>query len=187
MIIVEGPDGAGKSTLVEQLVDDFGFVVGERATTDRDKLYEVTRQDTYCALGLEVEGNADTTPRIWDRLFFSEMIYSPVMGRKCQFSSEEQTFIKRVINAIACPVIMCYPTWEVVKENAEAEHQMEGVNENLRAIYEAYRTVCQGMSWVIWYDYTGKTKHGVGGYKDYEYLKEDIHHYLEHRYKRSWK
>lgn len=50
MVIVEGCDGTGKTTLVEALSVDLGLRVGQRATRNRDELYKVTRQDTYTAL-----------------------------------------------------------------------------------------------------------------------------------------
>jgi len=183
IIIIEGPDGAGKSTLVDQLSKELGLEVGERATKDRDKLYEVIRQDTYTALGEAVR--AHDPARIWDRLFFSEMVYAPVVGRDCEFEHEEIIFVKRVLNAMGCPVIVCLPEWHTVKENVEGTHQMAGVEENLAHIYAAYGTVTSGMSWVIFYDYTDERKEA--GFKSFDEVLTSCRHYLEnHRAKRSW-
>lgn len=182
MFIVEGPDGAGKSTLVEQLADELDLEIGERATTNRDKLYEVTRQDTYTALGLAV--TAHEKPKIWDRLFFSEMVYAPVIDRACEFSFEEQVFAKRVIGALGTPIISCLPPWEAVLHNVEGTHQMQGVSENLKNIYVAYKTIFQNMPWVIYYDYTGEQSDP--GFKSYQELVDSCKHYLSHRENRSW-
>lgn len=183
MIIIEGPDGAGKSTLVEELAADLSLTVGERATKDRDKLYEVTRQDTYTALGEAVR--AHDPAKIWDRLFFSEMIYASVVGRDCEFSSEEIVFVKRVLTAMGCPIIVCLPEWHTVKTNVEGTHQMGGVEENLAHIYGAYETVTTGMPFVLFYDYTDEKKEAA--YKSYEEITTALTHYLEdHRAKRSW-
>lgn len=183
MIIVEGPDGAGKSTLVTKLSEALSLPVGERATTDRNKLYEVTRQDTYTALGQAVTGH--TPANIWDRLFFSEMVYAPVVGRDCEFTDEEQVYVKRLLIAMGSPIILCLPPWSVVKGNVEGTEQMDGVEENLKHIYASYQKVTSGMPWVMWYDYTDETKDE--GYVTEDAILEGVKHYLEnHKKARSW-
>lgn len=185
MIIVEGPDGAGKSTLVRELIENLQLEEGHRATSDRDKLYEVTRQDTYTALATEVIGNCQLGPaKIWDRLFFSEMVYAPVVGRDCEFSSDEQVFVRRIMSALACPIIICLPPWDVVKENVEASKQMDGVEENLTHIYGTYRTIASGMPWVMFYDYTGEANDPA--FKTLTGIIEGCSSYLTIRQRRMW-
>lgn len=187
MLIVEGPDGAGKSTLVNTLKKELGLIVGERATKDRDKLYKVTRQDTYTALGAAVKG--DEPVRIWDRLFFSEMVYAPVVGRECEFSERESVFIRRVMNAMGCPIIICMPPFEVVRKNVEGTHQMTGVAENLDKICAHYREGgtslyggCVGQ--LMWYDYTS-TRNG-GAYLNTNQILDRCGHYMKLRSDRAW-
>ena len=182
MIIVEGPDGAGKSTLVEELSHEFDLEVGERATSDRNKLYTVTRQDTYTALSHSVLGHGK--PQIWDRLFFSEMVYAPVIGRDCEFTHEEKVFVNRVLRATGCPVILCMPPWAVVQANVKGTFQMEGVHQNLEAIYAAYRTVCGDLPSLSWFDYTGEQSDA--GYVSRERISGICDHYLDKRKVRSW-
>lgn len=183
MIIVEGPDGAGKSTLVSSLVADLMVDVGKRATKNRDNLFEVTRQDTYTALAKAVKGHKK--PLIWDRMFFSEMVYAPAVGRPCEFSIEEQVFVRKVLGAISCPVIMCRPSLNVVEDNVLKAEQMKGVKENIRLIYNSYGSVAEDMPWLLWYDYTGELT-GHGSFKSYEEIVAACEHYFEHRKLRSW-
>jgi len=183
MIIVEGPDGAGKSTLVGSLAAELDLEVGERATKDRDKLYEVTRQDTYTALAKGVKGHK--SPLIWDRLFFSEMVYSPAVGRDCEFSLEEQVFVKQVLSAMGCPIIICRPPLDAVEENVRAAEQMKGVKENIRRIYNHYGSVAENMPWLIWYDYTGELT-GKGSFKSYDEIVTACEYYIKKRKVRSW-
>src|SRR5271166_6337392 len=102
MILVEGPDGAGKTTLVDQLCEDLGLSVGPRGTPNRDELYKVTREDAYKALAHAVEGYH--RPYIWDRLGpISDPIYSRVMGRECAFKKSELYYALRILKALRCP------------------------------------------------------------------------------------
>lgn len=182
MIIVEGPDGAGKSTLVESLSKEFALEVGERGVADRSKLYTVTRQDTYTALSEAVKGNE--LPQIWDRLFFSELVYAPMAERKPEFSEEESITIKRVMQALGIPIIVCLPPFKVVEKNIEDTEQMSGVHKNIGAIWQHYTGLFTSMPWVMWYDYT--QTHDGPGHKTYDEILESLQYYLEDRKKREW-
>lgn len=195
MIIVEGPDGAGKTTLVERLCEQFGLDVGERATSDRDKLYEVTRQDTYTALSDELSGREPAY--VWDRLYFSELVYYSVVGRKCEFSTEEQQFIERQLALFRCPVIWCMPKLDVVLNNVAAEkHQMKGVRENIEKIWAEYRAISQvyaardSRTVSTCFDYTGELDRYEGEtshrYSSYDQLGFIVEGWLEHREMRQW-
>lgn len=181
MIIVEGPDGAGKSTLVKEICERFNLWVGERAVKDRKRLYEVTRQDTYSAMAEELRGNAP--PKVWDRLFFSEMVYAPIVGRECEFTSEEQYFIRRFMELIDCPIILCHPPYQTVVDNALKDEQMDGVNENIEKIFWDYLR----LKWprqVRYYDYT--QPEGDGTYFSHAELMRAIEGYITSREFRTW-
>lgn len=136
MIIVEGPDGAGKSTLVKELKEQFPELEeGKRGVDDRDKLWEVTRPDTYRALA---ECLTTPNPHIWDRLFWSEFAYWSVTGRECQFTVNDELVIPQVIKALRAPVIWCLPPITTVEDNVDNSKQMFGVAGNVTKIYEKY-------------------------------------------------
>lgn len=166
MIIVEGPDGAGKSTLVKHLASTFGLQVGKRSTEDRDKLYEAVRYDTYTALGTSVIGAGPI--RVWDRFFFSELIYSVSTGRTCRFGQADTSFIGHVMEALRCPIFLCLPPIEAVLHNMAAEkHQMPGVRENIQDIWYRYSMMLTNMLeyqpklLIRRYDYTGETPDAI--------------------------
>jgi hypothetical protein len=187
MIIVEGPDGAGKSTLVERLSEHFGYEVGKRATEDRDLLYTVTRQDTWTALGVEVSGFQE--PRIYDRLFFSEMVYAPVVERPCEFNITEQSTVRRILAALGCPVIVCRPGLEAVLHNvSKSKHEMAGVRERITTIYADYVDLMdragKGGVNILYYDYTGEQTGAA--FRTFENLCQVIDHYADKRKEREW-
>ena len=161
MVIVEGPDGAGKTTLVNRLLEEFPsrLHLGERGTKDRTKLYTVTVPDTFRALQWGVNLERPTT-FLWDRLFYSEFIYAPLgmPPREPMFNMYQRTHISRVIEAIHAPVIVCLPPLETVLDNmAEEREQMEGVRERIEEIYTGYQSMLED-DWfpesTILYDYT---------------------------------
>lgn len=138
MIIVEGCDGSGKTTLVERLSKKYDLPVAKRVK-DRDRLREFTIPDTFRAMARAAR-STDPAPYIYDRLFFSEMIYSPIIrGEDAQFNIAQIGFVTRFLEAGRFPIILCCPEWEVVERNLKSEgHQLDGVVEKGFEIHQAY-------------------------------------------------
>lgn len=166
MIIVEGPDNAGKSTLVKELCKVHNLTEGKRGTDNRDDLWKVTVADTHRALQQAVSPKHHPA-YVWDRLFFSEFVYSKYVGRACEFSDRRKEMILEQLEDLACPIILCLPPKHVVLEPND-RHQMKGVNENLEAIYDDY---VEMMDWMppqtVFYNYKAESTeriHKVVGY-----------------------
>lgn len=172
MIVVEGPDGAGKTTLVERLCEEFGLVVGERGTSNRDELYKVTFPDTMRALAEAVispdmdedKMSKSQRPIVWDRLFFSDFVYAPIQNRPVAFGPECKMFVLNMLEALKAPIIYCRPPQEVILSNVEDEdkHQMEGVRENVDKMIHTYDQLLRhskGHLNLIEYDYTEPGAH----------------------------
>lgn len=179
MIIIEGPDGAGKTTLVKQLQEEYGFDVGERGTEDRTKLYLYTVRDTHKAVRGAV--NPYAPPLIWDRLFYSELVYYPYTTGKCRFNQEQINYFTRMIDALRCPVVLCLPPEHLVVESVEDpdRQEMDGVKENIRTIYHGYEQLYRDLIFpdhTFWYDYTRDA---------FTQLKQYIDPYLTERQERN--
>jgi len=176
VIIVEGPDGAGKSTLVAQIRERFGIGEGVRGTSDRSLLYTVTVPDTFKALEGMITG--DERPVVWDRLFYSEFVYHPLTGRHCQFSEGQRQHINEILMVVRPPIILCMPPTDVVYKNAGKDEQMDGVMDNLSRIYIAYNAMFRWMpAHTVIYDYT---------MEDNTRVMQIIESYLGRRSLREW-
>jgi hypothetical protein len=177
MIVVEGPDGSGKTTLCEYICKQFNLQMGERATKDRDKIYATAREDSWKAL--RDEFMATEPPRVWDRIGpYSDPIYSWFNipnERECAFTAAECNLFQSIVgNPQFGVVILCLPELSRVKANLEGEHQLEGVSEHIDGIYTAYKNLVQE---AVKYDYQRKGHlSGIG---------HAISFHLRHRQKRE--
>lgn len=165
MIIVEGPDGGGKSTLVQKILDEWsGVQKGPRACTSDEGVDSSTLAD-WVDLNLSMSVHDDF---IYDRYpLFSEPIYGPLIrGRMADGFSDLVWYLGRLsMLALKEPVIVyCLPPWEDVRSNIEHAHapttsHLKGVLRNAEAIYQQYIVqVCQIRGWfdpLVW-DYTAK-------------------------------
>ena len=160
MIIVEGCDGSGKTTLVTKLHEKYGLPIAKRVK-DRDRLREFTIPDTFRAMARAAR-STDPVPYIYDRLFFSEMVYSPIIrGEDAQFNIAQIGFVTRFLEAGRFPIILCCPEWEVVEANLNAGgHQLDGVMEKAFEIHQAYFRMFMRVQenypgmFMVAYDYT---------------------------------
>lgn len=179
MIIVEGPDGSGKTTLVHELCARLGLEQGQRSTADRDRLHETTVADSYEAVHAAVIGWRP--PLIWDRMFYSDPIYAHIVrDEESRFGPRQVEYLHRLVLSMEAPVILCLPDLDVVRENVKKDHQLEGVVDNIDHIWQAYHNLMHRMSGhpgLIVYDYTVKGR--------IPEIVTQLRDYLDHRNRRS--
>lgn len=156
MIIVEGPDGSGKTTLVRELCKSFGLKEGIRAKGNRDKLWETTVSDTLKAITAAADYRAPV--KVWDRMGnISDPIYAPVQHRVSPFAPHALIYLRSLLAAIQAPVILCLPPLETVLHNCDITEQHEWVKHSeARLWYDYRRALRQGVfpGHTIVYDYT---------------------------------
>lgn len=132
MIIVEGVDGSGKTTLASQLASEFNIPVLHSPGPKEDWLTAVF--SFHAANPLQMV--------IYDRCYYSEFIYGPVLREGVRIPSYLVEFADKVwLPRIDPLIILCDPSREVVTYTATKERQMEGVLSNLNVLVDKYREV----------------------------------------------
>lgn len=134
-IIVEGPDGSGKSTLVKRLSTQLGCPIGPRACTSQGGPVK--------QLGYWVQEDLlswdDKGTQVYDRYpFVSEYIYGPLIRGSinptlANLSTDYFHYYKQ--NTIE---VVCLPPLDIVRANVGQEEQMEGVVDQIDTLYSLY-------------------------------------------------
>lgn len=155
MIITEGMDGTGKSTLIRSLSRDLNIPVHDKASTSLggpvDNIYDWAKQD--------IESWGTQPLSIYDRHpMISEMIYGPIARGSLDkrfLEPEASTLLKTMYEKSV--IVLCAPPWHLVNKNLNQEPQPNWVWANAEALYEEYAhllaTIPLSANLVV-YDYT---------------------------------
>lgn len=157
MIIIEGPDSSGKSTLLNKLCQQFNYKPAPKLYAGPPtKLEHLT---LTCELLTTLEGNY-----IFDRFpTISELVYGPIIRNKNLWDQDINSWCRYndlVINHI---IIYCRPPRDVLlnmeghqlKDYDTKEH-IQAIQKKQREIINAYDEVISCYGNVIPYDYTNK-------------------------------
>lgn len=139
MLIVEGMDGSGKTSLVERLSHDLVIPIHKRAA----RSIEGPRKDLFEWAQLDVGTIVHQTFSVYDRHpMISEYVYGPVLrdGMDDRFHSIEATSMTAHLAANSM-VIFCDPGIEQVEKNVQAGLHMPGVTDRWEALYWTYKTL----------------------------------------------
>jgi len=164
IIIVEGMDGTGKTTLVQQLAHRLGVqpskFVGSLGPSDDYRLVLVDRtiSEIHELEIASAEGRA--IKRLYDRFpLISEAVYGPVLrGRNC-FGGLYYPLRSRLL-ALKTVIIYCRPDRDVIQANVQQAPQMSGVLEHFSKLLDAYDklfvelTYSPVNSYITVFDYT---------------------------------
>lgn len=155
MIIVEGPDGSGKDTLIQRLMTDVPeLVLGPRAVNNSLK-GPVSNLNTWM-LKDYLEWKHEPATRVYNRYpIISEPIYGTIIRGYMQpgFYS-----IARLLNdyiARESLVIICLPPVSELNKNVSPERDMPGVTELINELWSEYLALAK--HWcgpLVTYDYT---------------------------------
>lgn len=155
MLVLEGPDGGGKTTLLNKLERKYPYIPqAPRFSTSVDGPVD--------NLGLRVMQDMlswdSRDLHVYDRHpFISELIYGPIVRGEVKGGIDGQEFMgMRSKFMRQSLVILCLPQFDTVVKNIRdnSDDQMSGVVFNIKAIYDKYQTILR--EWpgeLIWYDY----------------------------------
>lgn len=164
MIIVEGPDGAGKTSLITRLRDDLGVETRPRHCTSEDGPLDGLLQWVEDDLKTHVhEGIYDRHPLI------SELVYGPIIRGEALLGDD----VDRLVNVLLKfkhydpLIIMCLPPRAQVRVNVAQNHQadtahQQGVLKYTDGLWSMYyyryiELLSNGFRVLRW-DYTDETR-----------------------------
>ncbi len=163
MIIVEGPDGSGKSTLItnlglerKRLKSIRGGVGGTRFNGTGDGVAGWGGDDpalkAYCA---KVLGFGPAAPIAFDRFHLSEVVYGPILRHVQEISDGDLEFLAAFLRDRHVKVVMCMPPFAVTLANVNGEGRERPSYQTEGFLHQAYKAFERLAPWAtIVYDYT---------------------------------
>lgn len=160
IILLEGPDGAGKTTLAQTSFKDYQYLhhgayeTPQAAFIAYDELLSSILQNT-------VRGICHNNIVI-DRLHISERIYGTYFHGK-RMEDWRYSYIDNLCLTAGIQVVICLPPWDVVEQNWENNRQNEMIQDlcKLKEIYIVYKDIVDKASHNFYtrmpvsvYDYT---------------------------------
>lgn len=132
MIVLEGVDGSGKTTLAKILSRDLELPIASRVVKSEEG--PPPKQELVKWLYKEL---ADETPKIYDRFpIYSDPIYTAILKREPNIGKGAVRYFHENYTPF---LVLCDPGWSKVKESALNEPQMDGVHTHLESLYSQYR------------------------------------------------
>lgn len=127
-IIIEGPDGAGKSTLAKSLADRLDMNILKMTVNGGQSPREYIQK-------LECDGV------IIDRCWVSEQVYSDLFGRDPRISEDDAEALTDFCRLAGIPIIVLLPPLYVVIDrlNSRGDEFASVVCPNIVEIYKRYR------------------------------------------------
>lgn len=127
-IIIEGPDGAGKSTLAKSLADRLDM-----------NILKMTANGGQSVQGYLQKLACDGV--IIDRCWVSEQIYSDLFGREPRIGNGDAEALTKFCGSAGIPIIVLLPPLHVVigRLNERGDEYADVVCPNITEIYTRYR------------------------------------------------
>jgi hypothetical protein len=134
IVILEGPDGAGKTTFAKHLSQKHDFYIIHTGVPDLNvDLLEEYGYDLWRASQM----NQDV---VFDRLHVGECIYGLLIRNHDRLGPRGMTLMQRLVTGIGAQVVFCMPPYEVAEANWTCRHT-EYVKDRVayQGIYNGYK------------------------------------------------
>lgn len=145
MIIIEGPDGAGKSYLVDRFIEQGGFFRYPTQGPAKTRLELLSRILTLTFYERDLAWNGQQL--ICDRFsLFSEQVYGPILRGHCLLTESDIETCNHLLenNAYRPIIIYCRPSMKTLRKvnlkskPHKSQNHVEQVEANLEKIRDAY-------------------------------------------------
>lgn len=152
-VVIEGPDGSGKSTLCEHIREKIHtyFVMLRHSQRPRTSADLCNSLNWVAKIPTNLDVVIDRHPVISEPIYGGIIRHSDLFTQSRLKADDFLTQINRVV--------YCRPPVDVILENAKVRPQLEGVRDNLEKIIDAYDRRMQYLAFlpkieIIIYDYT---------------------------------
>lgn len=144
IVIIEGPDGAGKSTLVNYLIDTYGY-----------KMYH-SSSETANDMGYHLDLLDKPEDKIvLDRCNLGEIVYPIVYGREPKMTNEEQEeFMRECERRDAIYIIFYASDFNTLKERLFKRGDTQQVLDNAEKINEVFKDLAEQLEYTFSNVYT---------------------------------
>lgn len=99
--IIEGGEGTGKTTLANFISKHTGYPIKHRSNPKTEE----ERKNMYASY---IEGIRSGENMIWDRSFYSEMVYGPIMRDQSYITYAQMLEFEVELSKVGAIVIYCY-------------------------------------------------------------------------------
>jgi thymidylate kinase len=156
VIVLEGCDGAGKSTLAKMLCDTLGYEYHHEGPPPAD-MAPIARYGGLLEAYRWAIHRRQIKGVVLDRFALGERVYGPIYRNNERLSADEWKLIRRQLRAADALHVICMPKFEVCLSNWQArDGEMIRDPEILRRVYDKYLDHVKedplGTHWI--YDYT---------------------------------
>jgi thymidylate kinase len=173
LVIVEGPDGGGKSTVID------GLGLAPRKFRALRAGVGATAADGTCS-DQATEGWAGNRPAVrayldqvaahlsepiaFDRFHLSEIVYGPMLRAAAGVDALETLAINQTLEELRVPVIICLPPYEVTLQNVQQPGRERPAFQTEAFLLEAHhrwtlvRDALSRYQNVVIFDYTQMTR-----------------------------
>jgi thymidylate kinase len=143
IFIIEGPDGAGKTTLANKLSQQTGYQIIHRVKpeTQEDK-------DEMMKTYLDVINSGKNC--IFDRAWYSEMVYGPIMRDKSYISIQQMYELERKLTKRGGLLIYCTDAPNILFDRAVRRGETYIIDKpTFGLIYKKYIEIMQQLPHLI--------------------------------------
>lgn len=134
IIVVEGPDGAGKTTLINELFPTWNQVHrGPLANPFKTYVEDICYVDK-----LQV-------PLVLDRFFYSELVYGPLVRAGSKLTWAHCRMLERLLLAHEVVVVFALPPFETCQANYLKNHENEYMTDKTKflQLYNGYKKLIE--------------------------------------------